>query len=86
MKKLVAGLLSLAMLVVSFMSVRADADLLETLLESVDQIDMIDDQATVCRILTSWGHQKLLITIRTISMTPFLLLASRNMGVIMDGM
>ena len=57
MKKLVAGLLSLAMLVVSFMSVRADTDLLETLLESVDQIDRIDDQATVCRILTSWGHQ-----------------------------
>ncbi len=57
MRKLVAGLLSLAMLAASLGYVRAETDLLETLIESVDQIDRIDDQATVCRILTSHGYQ-----------------------------
>ena len=57
MRKLVAGLLSLAMLAASLGYVRAETDLLETLMESVDQIDRIDDQATVCRILTSRGYQ-----------------------------
>ena len=57
MRKLVAGLLSLAMLAASLGYVRAETDLLETLIESVDQIDRIDDQATVCRILTSRGYQ-----------------------------
>lgn len=57
MKKLIAGFLSLVMLVVSLGCASAEADMLDVLLESVNRTDATNNFKTVQEILAARGYQ-----------------------------